>query len=189
MSSSPAFASNASASHSFATSLNPDTMASRSSPVMTPARANAAAYPTDPSTSSRHMRRSKDSDSLNFSMSGSWASLNLPPHNFFGSSLAFARVVDARTRRRPRREPPGTVASSVRDVIARADVTMARGTRGRTVHARSRRVRSVARSLVRASPRVGRRAFGAATLLVRASPLGTPCRVTTRDTHTPGCVQ
>ena len=28
-------------------------------------------------------------------MSGSWASLNLPPHNFFGSSLAFARFVDA----------------------------------------------------------------------------------------------
>jgi len=61
-------------------------------------------------------------------MSGSCASLNLPPHNFFGSSpaLALARVVEAR-RARGHRRRLGTVASSrVRDVTARDDVAMAR---------------------------------------------------------------
>ena len=33
--------------------------------------------------SSCHMRLSKGSDSLNFSISGSVAPVNLPPHNFF----------------------------------------------------------------------------------------------------------
>mmetsp|Transcript_6470 Transcript_6470/g.24417 ORF Transcript_6470/g.24417 Transcript_6470/m.24417 type:complete len:266 (+) Transcript_6470:756-1553(+) len=109
MSSSPSLTSNVSASHSLPTIVKPATSASLSSSVIMPVFASARAYPMLPRMSSCAMRRSKDNDSLNFSINGSMSSLNRPPQSFFFSAaiamtsdLARGRAVTGETRRSTR---------------------------------------------------------------------------------------
>mmetsp|Transcript_22664 Transcript_22664/g.62571 ORF Transcript_22664/g.62571 Transcript_22664/m.62571 type:complete len:282 (-) Transcript_22664:148-993(-) len=83
MSSSPALITNVPASHSLPTFFRPSTMVSASSLVKMPALESALAYTWLPFKSSAHMRLSKGSDSLNFSIRGSVLPVKRPPHSFF----------------------------------------------------------------------------------------------------------